>query len=429
MTGMFGGARWRMVGWSILVLTVLLLAIGGVLFVSLSHTLMSTVDSQLRSASESARLELAESGGFSELQREGYQAGLLYLVLAVDGSVQYNPQQLDVQALPTGLLSGRPSAFDTLNSAGGAVRLFAQQLVQPDGQSVTLVVGQTLAPEQAAERELLLTLLLCGAAGLVLSFVGAWFLAERALVPIQRAFRRQQEFVADASHELRTPLTILHSAADLLATQPEQPDPHLVLEIREEIGRMERLTRDLLTLARSDRGELRLSVGRLELGALAHDLARRVAHLADARAITVAVTAPASPVIVEADPDRLQEVGLILLDNALRHTPPDGTIRISVAEHDGAGELAVEDTGEGIPEAHLTRVFDRFHRVDPARGRRSGGAGLGLAIARSVVAAHGGTIAIERRAEGGTRVVIELPLLVASEDLEAAPEDSLAARR
>jgi two-component system, OmpR family, sensor histidine kinase CiaH len=263
---------------------------------------------------------------------------------------------------------------------------------------------------------------------LLLSFAGAWFLAARALVPIQRAFERQQEFVADASHELRTPLTILHSAADLLASEPAQSDPELVLEIREEIGRMERLTRDLLTLARSDRGELRLSVGRVELGALARDLARRVARLADEANIKLEFSAPSSSVTIEGDPDRLHEVGLILLDNALRHTPRGGTISLVVDQHQQAGILTIEDTGEGIPEEHLTRVFDRFHRVDPSRDRRSGGAGLGLAIARTVIAAHGGSISIARRAEGGTRVTIQLPLLAADDNLEEASQDTLVAR-
>jgi His Kinase A (phospho-acceptor) domain/Histidine kinase-, DNA gyrase B-, and HSP90-like ATPase len=202
--------------------------------------------------------------------------------------------------------------------------------------------------------------------GLLLSFGGAWFLAARALVPIQQAFQHQQQFVADASHELRTPLAILHSSADLLVREPEQPNPELVLEMREEIVRIERLTRDLLVLARSDRGELRLSVGRLDLGALAHDLARRVALLAQARAVNVEVTATKTPVIVEGDPDRLQEVGLSLLDNALRHTPAGGTIGLTVDEDDGAGRLVVEDTGEGIPAGRTA-----LDRPDECTAQRS----------------------------------------------------------
>ena len=422
MMGMFGDVRWRMVGWSILVLGVVLLAIGVVLYVSLSRTLMVTVDAQLDSASQSARMELLESGGDVDLQRDGYRAGVLYVVLAADGGVVANPQQVDVQALPTQLLTSQSPVFVTSSISGDAVRLYAQPVVEANGDNLTLIVGQSLAPEDMAAQQLMLTLAVCGALGLLFSFAGAWFLAARALVPIKRAFQRQQEFVADASHELRTPLTILHSAADLLASDPEQPNPGLVLEIREEIGRMERLTRELLTLARSDRGELTLALGRLELGALAHDLAQRVSVLADTREIRLEVHSPDAPVLIEGDPDRLQQVGLAVLDNALNHTPPGGTITIAVYQHPGQGILVVEDNGEGIPEDHLSRVFDRFHRVDPSRTRSTGGAGLGLAIARTLVEAHGGGISIAGGRERGTRVTICLPLTTAEPDLAMDPE-------
>jgi signal transduction histidine kinase len=184
----------------------------------------------------------------------------------------------------------------------------------------------------------------------------------------------------------------------------------LLIEIREGIVRMERLTRDLLTLARSDRGELQLSVGRLDLGALALDLERRVSVLAHARGITLEVQVHGAPAVIEGDPDRLHQVGLILLDNALNHTSAGGHIHVVVRPQDRDGVLEVEDTGEGIPAEHLPRVFDRFHRVDRSRSRSTGGAGLGLAIAYSLVTAHGGRISIGNRPGGGTRVTIRIPL-------------------
>src|SRR5262249_30803219 len=133
MTGMFGGVRWRMVGWSILVLGVVLLAIGIVLYVSLSRTLMVTLDAHLESASQSARMELLESGGAVDLQRDGYQAGILYVVLAPDGSVVANPQQVDVQALPAQLLTSQSPVFDTSTIGGDAVRLYVHPVVEPNG--------------------------------------------------------------------------------------------------------------------------------------------------------------------------------------------------------------------------------------------------------------------------------------------------------
>ena len=166
-----------------------MLATGVVLYLSLSRTLMLTLDAQLEAAGQSARMELIESGGIGDLQRDGYQAGVLYVVLASDGSVVANPQQVDVQALPAGLLTTQSPAFETASIGGDAIRLYGQQVVEPGGDWVTLIVGQSLAPEYAAAQQLLLTLGVCGAVGVLFSFAGAWFLAARALVPIKRAFR------------------------------------------------------------------------------------------------------------------------------------------------------------------------------------------------------------------------------------------------
>lgn len=177
---------------------------------------------------------------------------------------------------------------------------------------------------------------------------------------------------------------------------------------------MERLTRDLLTLARSDRGELQLASGRVDLAMLANDLKRRTAVLADARRVEVNIQVETPPPVVEGDPDRLQEVGLIVLDNALNHSAVGGCISIGVRRQADAGELQVDDEGEGIPPEHLARVFERFHRVDASRSRRTGGVGLGLAIAHSLVAAHGGQITVDNRPGGGARVTIRIPLAAAT---------------
>lgn len=413
MRGMFVGARWRMVRWSMLVLGLIVLVISSVVYVSLQRTLMSTVDDELKSAAQSAQVELVEAGGTGDLAREGFLAGRMYVALGADGSVLTNPQSIDVRVLPTDLLTTASSSFATVEVDGDAVRLYAERITEPGGGTVTLVVGQSLAPERAAADQLLVTLAICVLIGMLLSFAGAWFLAARALVPIQHAFQRQQEFVADASHELRTPLSILHSAADLLVQDAGHGNAPLVFEIRDEIRRMERLTQQLLTLARSDRGELAMSLGRIELGSFARDLAARIRILTESRHISLKVESPTMPVFVEGDPDRLEQVGLILLDNALNHTPAGGTviIRVTVAQAGGDAVLEVEDNGEGIPPEQFARVFDRFHRVDASRARGTGGAGLGLAIARTLVDAHGGQISIGSGPAGGTRVTVRLPRL------------------
>jgi signal transduction histidine kinase len=418
MIRLFSGARWRMVGWSMLVTALILAATGSLLYASLSRTLLQSVDNTLAAASGAAQTEVNENGETGELEQQGYRAGLFYLVIRQDGAVLANPQAVNTQELPAEVSQASSATFVTAEIDGGPVRMYARPFLATEGP-VILVVGQSLVAEEAARAQLLFILLLGAALGLILSFIGAWFLSARSLEPIQRAFQRQQEFVADASHELRTPLTILHSAADMLddrSTEPAVANRALVGEIRQEIVRMERLTRDLLTLARSDRGELQLSLGRVDLAALARDLSQRVTGLAQARGIALEVQAEGPIPVVEGDPDRLQQVGLIVVNNALEHTPPGGCVQLGVQREGSEGLLQVDDSGEGIPPEHLARVFDRFHRVDPSRARSTGGAGLGLAIAHGLVVAHNGRIKISNRPGGGTRVSIYLPLAESAPD-------------
>jgi len=406
--------RWRLVGWSVLVLGVILLVLGAILYASLTRSLMDAADSSLETSSRTAQVELAEASE-SDLTRAGYQGGLFFLLLGANGTVLANPQQVDVTSFQVALAGNATAGFSTVDLPTDEVRIYVRDLPQPGAKSATLVVGQSLASEREAERRLVLILLLGGTVGLVLSFVGAAFLADRALVPIQQAFRRQQEFVADASHELRTPLTILHSAMDQLDARADLPlrsNRELFDEARLEIGRMERLTRDLLELARSDRAELQLALGDVDLGALASELAQRVGLVARERGIALEVRVDDPPPVVDGDPDRLQQVGLILLDNALKHTPPGGLVRLLVSRDGDEGVLQVEDTGEGIPDENLLLVFNRFYRVDRARSRATGGAGLGLPIAQALVSAHGGDIALGNRPGGGTLATVRLPLAV-----------------
>lgn len=416
MSVVFGHIRWRLVGWSVLVLGTILVALGTVLYVGLSRSLMEAADANLVTSSQTAQAELQEAAEPGALERDGYQGGLFYIVVDGSGTIVANPQQVDTQSLPADLAVIPDPRFLTLDTPGGDVRIYARGVQQRTFGAVSLVVGQSLGPERAEEARLLMVLLLGGGLGLLLSCVGAWFLADRALVPIRRAFERQQEFVADASHELRTPLTILHSATDLLLhclDQPLRANRELLDQLTLEIGRMERLTRDLLALARSDRGELQLACGQVDLGALATDLARRVAVLAERHGIEVQVQVEEPAPVVDGDPDRLLQIGLIVLDNALKHTPAGGHVRILISTQGQMGVLEIEDTGEGIPPEHLPRVFDRFYRVDRARSRASGGAGLGLAIAQELVTAHGGHITLTNRPDGGARGTVQLPLAAA----------------
>jgi two-component system, OmpR family, sensor kinase len=231
---------------------------------------------------------------------------------------------------------------------------------------------------------------------------------DRMLDRLEDAFARQRGFVADASHELRTPLTVIRGQLEVLARQSvvtREEVQHVDEVVRTEVLRMERLVEDLLLLARADEGEL-LRPAQLELRPFVTELFDSLTLTADRRFELGDVPDG----ILRADEDRVAQVVRNLARNAIEHTGPNGLVRVTVStEARGWIELAIEDDGPGIPADQRDRIFDRFHRTDTARARREGGAGLGLAIARAIVEAHGGRIYAGVSPEGGARVAFDLP--------------------
>ena len=255
---LFGPIRRRLVAWTVLVLGVILLLLGSSVYLTLSRSLLAQVDRDLVGRSQQAFAAVAPPPGGSArpIARDGYNGGTFALRLGPNGQVESNPQQVQLDGVVWPTAQGH-EVLTTLTINGQPTRVLLTRA--PDGD--TLISGESLQPEQTAVHTLLLVLVAGGGLGLLLSVWGAWFLAGRALVPIRNAFRRQQEFVADASHELRTPLTVLKSATDLLNQhRADRLVDHadLLDDVRAEIGRMELLAHDLLTLARSDAGELQV---------------------------------------------------------------------------------------------------------------------------------------------------------------------------
>jgi signal transduction histidine kinase len=172
---------------------------------------------------------------------------------------------------------------------------------------------------------------------------------------------------------------------------------------------MARLVSDLLTLSRLD-SAAPMQLSAVDAGRLLEDVAEQVTPLAEAREISLSVARPDEGAIVPADPDRLKQVVLNLVDNALRYTPAGGAVRLAaVHEAGGRVRLEVRDTGPGIAAEDVPYIFDRFYRGDPSRARTTGSTGLGLAIARSIVQAHGGTIEVESKPGEGTCFIVTLP--------------------
>jgi two-component system OmpR family sensor kinase len=223
---------------------------------------------------------------------------------------------------------------------------------------------------------------------------------------LERGFHREREFVSDASHELRSPLTVLRGRIELLADHAGDREAvgAEADELMREVRRMERLTDDMLTLAKAERGGL-LQRRRVPVDDFAEDL-RRDLPLLGPRAYRVESSIHGD---LDADPDRLAQVLRNLVTNAVSHTSADGHIDVSIAADDGAAVFAVRDDGTGIEPDQLGRIFDRFHRTDEGRSRTEGGSGLGLAIARAIVEAHGGTISAESQPGEGATIRFSIP--------------------
>ena len=225
---------------------------------------------------------------------------------------------------------------------------------------------------------------------------------------LEASFDQQVRFTADASHELRTPLAVVLAQVELALSRPRSA--HEYREALETCGRaarrMKGLVDDLLTLARADAGELELRWELVDLGPIIEECAEMLRPLAEGRGVCVVVKPGGAK--LEADAARLERVMTNLLSNAILYNRPGGQVTLSLASAGESVVLTVADTGVGIPEAELPRVFDRFFRVDKARSRESGGSGLGLAICKSIVDAHGGTIAVASQPGQGTEVVVRL---------------------
>lgn len=229
------------------------------------------------------------------------------------------------------------------------------------------------------------------------------------LANLEVAYRSQQRFVSDASHELRAPLTAIQANLELLhrhSAMPEDEREEALAEAEREAARLARLVGDLLALARADAG-VSLKRHPVDLDTVVLEAFRSARQLAQGQRLALD---PFEPVRIAGDQDRLQQLALILLDNALKYTPPDGQVTVGLRHTDGRAELLVQDTGIGISPEDLPQVFERFYRADPARNRDPGGTGLGLAIARWIVDQHGGAIKIESQPGRGTTVTVSLPL-------------------
>jgi signal transduction histidine kinase len=230
---------------------------------------------------------------------------------------------------------------------------------------------------------------------------------------LSTAEKEQQQFIADVSHELRTPLTVLRGSLEVTLEEERPPE-----EYREALGNallevrhLARLSQNLLFLVRGESGRITLSFANMDLTRLMADLARDLVPAAADRGLTATAELPEKPITAFVDADRLQQVFHNLFENAMRYTPAGGSIVLRLTAAPGEARMEVADTGIGIPEKDLPFVFERFFRSDRARRAYSGGSGLGLSIARWIVEAHKGKIAVRSAPGRGSTFTVSLPLV------------------
>jgi two-component system sensor histidine kinase CiaH len=280
-----------------------------------------------------------------------------------------------------------------------------------------IYVGKSVAKAYRVIEKLLTVLIGITLLFLGLSAVLGFIMAGRSIEPIKRSYEKQREFLADASHELRTPLSILlasvESIQDDTANRLTDFSGQVLADMKDEVKKMAKIVNDLLTLARSDAAKLNLMKRQFDLKTVVEQVVRTIFSLAQAKHIELQLLCPES-INVYADRERIAQLLLILVDNAVKYTPDHGRVQLSIRRLGGPGgpgvELAVQDNGIGIAPEEQRLIFERFYRIDKARSREMGGSGLGLPIAKWIVAQHGGSITVSSKVGEGARFVAVLPV-------------------
>jgi len=345
----------------------------------------------------------------SERDRDRAMIGSLaegVLTVAPDGTVAVaNDAANRFLGLPEGAESARldalpPAILDAVLAARapGAPAADRRLVVLPDGTELELHVAPLAYDHEA---------------GTVITL--------RDVTEQRRLERARRDLVANVSHELKTPIAALKGFLELLEDGvDERHRREFLASMSQETGRLERLVEEQLQLARMDAGALPLDRQEVDLDELAEVVIAPRVPLAQREGVNLSVrTMTPGPVTAEVDPARVEQILLILLDNAQRHTPPGGRVEVVVGRDGQDATVAVTDTGEGIPDEDQPFVFDRFYRGDPSREGRS--AGLGLAIARGLAAAHRGSISLSSRVGEGSTFTLRLPMTIAGPVTEESP--------
>ena len=455
--------RAKLTLWYLGIAATVLLAFAIAIYFYLSRGLLNAIDTSLWNQAD----RIAAAAGHPSSDEEPSQPGVLMLapqfVSVVDRNGEITDAILDAEgrqvpviqeALDRAAAEFKPQYREVSLSPTEQARIITWPSSDEDGEMFFVVVGQSLKELHRAQRQLLFLLAISNPVALLLASLGGVWIANKALRPVDRltraaerigrgnlnervdevgsndeigrlaatfnemiskleqAFERERRFTADASHELKTPLAVLRGDIEVALRRERSPDEYkrVLASSLEEIARLTKLTDDLLTLARSDAGDRVLELEPVRLEQLAAEAHAYIQPLAQSVGIALSYDAPRSPVLIEGDEKRLKQLLVNLLDNAIKYTPPGGSARLALAVENSYALVKVSDSGRGIPASALPHVFERFYRQSDPKDSRVTGFGLGLAISKWIVDAHGGTIEVESAEGEGSRFTVRLPI-------------------
>ncbi len=444
----------RLALWYTSVLLISLVIVGAFSYSLLARALAEDVDRQLLGLAKILRGAVATRHP-ADLELDAEFHDQLFQVVDGQGTVTYRSPRLKGRTLAPaggthgGARTGMPD-FETVQLGNEPARLATLPVTDEPEPSAFVQVAVSLTHTRRALAHYLETFVVLIPLALGLAAVSGALMARKALAPVdaisrearriraedlsrrlrlrgtgdeldrltetlnemlarlEGAFAEMRRFSADAAHELRTPLTALKGGLEVALRVERSADAYrdVLAASLTEVDRLIRLAEDLLLVARS--GAEATARARIELDQLALEVVDVGARLARSRGVSVRIDID-EPVQVLGDASALRRATLNLVENAVKYTPSGGRVELTVGREDHAGILSVLDTGPGIPLEARARVFEPFVRLDADRGRETGGAGLGLSIARSIVTAHGGVLTLESPAAGGARFIIRLP--------------------
>ena len=287
------------------------------------------------------------------------------------------------------------------------------------GINHTLYVGKDVTVMYSGLQKATYILIFLGIVALISAAIFGHLMAGRAIIPLKEAYEKQRQFAADASHELRTPLAVVMASADLLLMDQSITSPFLkqvIGDVKSEVQKMSKLVSDLLMVARSDNNALKVTIKKFDLGAMLSQNIRMMTPLAEKKNIKLSGE-DIKKVEIQADEQKIKQLILILVDNAIKYTPEGGSVKVKIESIiEGKVIFSVQDSGIGIAKEDQDKIFERFYRVDKVRSREIGGNGLGLSIASEIVRLHEGKISVESELGEGTKFIVELKMIFIKKD-------------